>query len=1006
IGNATDFELWRATELGETGSWSLAVGGIVEAIAEGLFRGSLPVAGSHQAFVRVRRVDPPPIGLTPVFNEVMSDNLTAHEIGTRVYLDWLELFNPHDEALTLEGYGLSDDPLQPARWTFPAVTLQPGAFLVVYASDAGAEVPDLAGVLCANFGLRGSGETLVLTEPFGREVDRVILPPLAPDQSLGRIPDGGPRWNLYSKSQITPGLENSTVAESVVVAPPEFSVDGGFHPGPVEVRMSTREPDGVIRFTTNGAPPSTLSPHADAPFAVGRTMVIRAVTYEGEGGRSEETARTYFIGVRHSLPVVSMAMAASNLEFKNGYLLGMGSRVLNSRGEVLQNYPFPGSNARQDREVEAHLEFHEPDGRLGLRQRAGVKVYGGWGSRGYPQKSLALFARKQYGAGRFKHELFPGQAVDEFESLVLRNSGNDNQSTHQIPPRPPITEFGATESYGSYFVNGTFTLLRDSMMQRLLADGTDLDAQAYRPVVVYLNGEYWGIYNLREKLDEHHVVAHHELPRGAIDLIEGYGDARAGDGKAYLAMRDYVATRSMAVEANYQFVADTWLEIDNFIDYNLAVIYFQNFDIGNVKCWRPRTPRGRFHWMVYDQDYGFHLWPEDLYVPAMARDYADYANMFEFATAGTGTSNGWPNAGGRTLLLRRLLANPGFRERFIRRGADLLNTAFRADRVESIIGGMASAIRPEIPAHLQRWSWDELKKRGYGAPYQPEYQPFTAATWEANLQVLTHFARVRAQTVRAHCAGHFGLEGGQGELRIDVEPAGAGEVQLNSLRLAALPWQGTYFVELPNTLVAVAKPGFRFREWSTPSGEVVATPLAWTVENGLTNTLTARFEPMLSDAEPQTRLWITEFNYHSPDDLEADDWVEIHNPGEQPVNLAGWVLRDAQDDAACVLPAVVLAPGGYRVLARRVVKFQWAHPTARDPIATFDFGLGNGGEVIRLFDPAGVEVTRIAYEDDVPWPKAADGGGSTLQLARPELNHSSPQAWVPSAKPGGTPGEP
>jgi hypothetical protein len=102
-----------------------------------------------------------------------------------------------------------------------------------------------------------------------------------------------------------------------------------------------------------------------------------------------------------------------------------------------------------------------------------MKVYGGWGSRGYPQKSLALFARKQYGAGKFEHDVFPGQDVDAFESLVLRNSGNDNQSTHQIPPRPPITEFGPTKSYGSYFVNGTFTLLRDAMMQRLLAGQTD-----------------------------------------------------------------------------------------------------------------------------------------------------------------------------------------------------------------------------------------------------------------------------------------------------------------------------------------------------------------------------------------------------------------------------------------------------------------------------------------------------------------------------------------------------
>ena len=162
---------------------------------------------------------------------------------------------------------------------------------------------------------------------------------------------------------------------------------------------------------------------------------------------------------------------------------------------------------------------------MGFRQRAGMKVFGGWGSRGYPQKSLALFARRSYGDGKFDYRLFPDEGVDAFESFILRNSGNDNQGTHQTPPRPPITAFGPTLSYGSYFVNGTFTLLRDALMQQLLRD-TDLDTQAYRPAVVYLNGEYWGIYNLREKMSEDYVLAHHHRAPGSVDLIEGYHYAR------------------------------------------------------------------------------------------------------------------------------------------------------------------------------------------------------------------------------------------------------------------------------------------------------------------------------------------------------------------------------------------------------------------------------------------------------------------------------------------------
>ncbi len=1005
-GNPSDFEIWTAPALDGAASWGLAGGSVVEAVAEGLYRGSVGVGEARELFLRVRRVGLPPIGLSPVFNEVMSDNVSSHADGNGQFLDWIEFFNPHDESVNLEGFGLSDDSGEPGRWTFPRTILQPGGRVLVYAASGAVASPPPPGELVVPLGIQSSGETLVLTDPFGREVDRVNVPPLDPDQSLGRVPDGGARWHLFGKANVTPGRENGEVTEGVVVAPPEFSVGGGFHDVPVELRLTTREPGGVVRFTTDGSEPTAQSQVVEAPWTVSRTLVVRAVTYDGDGRRSEETARTFFIGVRHELPVVSLAADPALFEFENGYLFGMGSRVLNSRGDVLGTYPFSASNAWQDREAEVHLELFEPDGRTGLRQRAGLKVFGGWGSRGYPQKSVALFARKQYGAGKFEHDIFPGSGVGAFESLVLRNSGNDNQSTHQIPPRSPITQFGPTKSYGSYFVNGTFTLLRDAMMQRLLAGESDLDLQGYRPAVVYLNGEYWGIYNIREKLNEHHVLAHHGLPKGSVDLIEGYGSPNAGDAVIYQAMRNYVNSRSMAVESNFQFVAERYLDVDNFIDYNLAVIYFQNFDIGNVKCWRPRTPRGRFHWIVYDQDYGFNLWPSNIYVAAMARDYADYADMFRFSTAGTGTSTGWPNAGGRTLLLRRMLENPGFRDRFILRCADLLNSAFREDRVEAIVAGMASVIRPEIPAHLQRWSWPELVKRDHGAPYQPEFQPFTAATWETNLLVLSDFARVRAGNVRADCMKFFDLTGGVGEVRVVVEPEGAGSVRFNSLLLATFPWQGTYFTDLTNRARAVALPGFRFRGWDTPSGSVPEPSLAWSANAGTTQTLVARFEPMPAGTEPQARLAITEINYHSPDDLDADDWLELHNPGDAPVDLAGWVIRDRQDDVVCALPSVVLDPGTYRVIARSLVKFQWAHPALREPIATMPFGLGNGGDVIRLFDPWGVEVENIAYGDAAPWPESADGTGSTLQRVRPDAAGGLPESWVGSKERGGTPGGP
>jgi len=120
---------------------------------------------------------------------------------------------------------------------------------------------------------------------------------------------------------------------------------------------------------------------------------------------------------------------------------------------------------------------------------------------------------------------------------------------------------------------------------------------------------------------------HHELDQGGIDLIEGYGAVRAGNSQVYQEMREFIGARNLRSAINYQTVSENYLDIPNFIDYHLAVIYFQNFDIGNIKSWRPRIHRGKFRWMVYDQDYGFNLWPPEVYLPAMARDFADYRKL-------------------------------------------------------------------------------------------------------------------------------------------------------------------------------------------------------------------------------------------------------------------------------------------------------------------------------------------------------------------------------------------
>jgi hypothetical protein len=444
----------------------------------------------------------------------------------------------------------------------------------------------------------------------------------------------------------------------------------------------------------------------------------------------------------------------------------------------------------------------------------GVKIFGGWGSRGYPQKSMAIFARQEYGYGRIRHQLFPDIDVDSFESFVLRNSGNDNQSTWLTHPRTEIKAFSEPQSYGSYFVNCNFTLFRDAMVQSLARE-TGLDTQGYRPTVLYLNGDYWGIYNIREKLTEHYVESHYGVPTDEVDLIEGYGAANSGSASTYNSMRSFISGRDMNDPDHYQEVQERYLDIANFIDYHLTVIWGQNFDIGNIKCWRPqREEGGQFRWLVYDQDYAFNLWKPDVYLPAMKRNFSDYENMFTFHTNASGNGTGWPNAGGRTMLLREMLESDTFRTQFIQRCADLLNHLWSGERVVNRIDAMADVIRPEIARHLTRWSWAAVQERGFGHPHKEEDEPLDLAHWERNVEVMRQFGQGRPAQLRQQLMEHFELEGGLATVGVTIEGAEHGTVRIGTVDVPSASWSGVYFRDVAPTVTAEAAPGRTFVGWS------------------------------------------------------------------------------------------------------------------------------------------------------------------------------------------------
>lgn len=602
-------------------------------------------------------------------------------------------------------------------------------------------------LLHSNFKISSNGETLYLFNSAGQQVDSLTVGGNA-GISVGRSEQNAA---VVYYSTPTPGSGNTTTEYlGVTTSTVEFSHTGGVL-SPASVSLFGATEGEIIRFTLDATVPNKDSEIFSKPIDLSGNTVVRASVFQDHYIPSPPQSFTYLNQDKHDIAVVTLATNPLNL-----FDMDYGIYAYGSNYERQQ--PYFGANFWQDWERPVHFAFYEADGTLGTELNAGVKIFGGW-SRANPQRSLAIFARAQYGEGKIDYPLFPQLDYARFESIVLRNSGNDFLSTS----------------------------LRDAALTSLM-DGSGLETQAFRPVATYLNGEYWGMYNLREKVNEHFLASKYAIDADDIDLLEGNANVIEGSNEAYLALLDFLTSHSLSDDANFQVVAEQ-VDIDNFIIYQVAQIYFNNTDWpgNNIKYWK--SPDTKWRWILYDTDFSFGLW-EPL-------DYLNDTLSHALATAGPEE----PNPPWSTLLLRKLLENTEFKRRFINRFADELNTRFQADQVSAHIDSLAMMIATEMPRHFARW--------------EPEVNTSPRAipkNWAGEVTKMKDFAELRAAAVQGHILNQFNLASYH-RLTIELDDPNRGYVQLNNLTLTQPTWQGEYFAEIPVTLTAIAAPGFMFSHW-------------------------------------------------------------------------------------------------------------------------------------------------------------------------------------------------
>jgi hypothetical protein len=607
--------------------------------------------------------------------------------------------------------------------------------------------------LHTNFKLSRSGEHLGLYAPNKAVTDSLSFSKQERDISFGRQPDGSEKWCFFSKP--TPKASNTTPCANGVAPPPEFAVNNGFYKGSVRVTLKTSERVNV-HYTLDGATPTETSPKYTEPFNINKTQVVRARSFGDALIPSEVVTQIYFIDENVHLPILSIVTDPVNLwDPEIGiYTVGPNPRR--------PNYMQHG----REWERPVSVEFFEENDSRAFTIEAGIRIFGGT-TRHQAKKSFILHFRELYGSEYLSDRLFPEKNIDRFKNVVVRNGGNDGEEDRA-------------------------TLMRDPLMHALWAEEGGL-VSAKRSVFVYLNGEPWGIYNLREHIDKEYLSSNFGVED--VDLIKERRTVEAGDPLHWDATYYFFENHDLSLSENYAR-AQTLIDVKNFTDFEIFQIYGGNIDLAdtNLVRYRPRSPAGKWQWIMWDTDLSFALEP---YNPVSH-------NTLAWETRdGPRPDLGPPWDDGRdtwsTLMLRKLLENDEYQMYFINRFADVLNTTLRSETVITKIDELSRLIEPDIPLDVARW----------GATWDGSYEK-----WLANVEGLRDFARRRPHFVRHHIIEKFKLIG-IAFLTIE-SPNGAGSVRINTVSPNRYPWHVQYFQGVPVTLEAIPAAGYKFSGWSDP----------------------------------------------------------------------------------------------------------------------------------------------------------------------------------------------
>lgn len=637
-------------------------------------------------------------------SEMLGNNQSTAKAADGEYYDWIELYNQSGQAVDLSGYGLSDNPGNPAKWVFPeGITLESGEYLVVYASGLNQAEGQKKNDLHLNFNLSAQGDRVFLFDPAGNLVDKLSAGAFLGDVSYGR--NGSDERFYYT--QPTPGGENGQ-GQAGITSQPVFETLPGIFDGPVAVSLRAGEGE-TIHYTTDCTTPTADSPAYTGPIQVSENTVIRAVALRDGYLTGYSNTGTFLFttdGVDHSLPVATLVTDPDNLWDSKTGIYATGDQFdpdAASYTDVLSSATYYQSKFDTEEEVDeiwtkpAAFSLME-EGQQVFSQNVDIRIAGSYG-RGRAQKGFNIIARGKYGNSRMEYPFFNNRDFTEYKSLTLR-AGAQDQNRSKI---------------------------RDELATGLL-EGTDINVlyQAYRPVVLYLNGEYWGVYFLKEKRNRF-FVAQHEGVADVDNMLIGKASTLVsyGTNEEWVALMNYVKSHDLSDPTAYAYVCER-VDVNSFMDYMIAEIYNGNTDTPNIQYYK--LPDGKWKWIFYDFCWGFGSPTHE-------------SLSFRRGAKPAGSD-----------LFNALLKNSEWKDAFIRRFAQLLNTAFAPERVLGLIEELYGYVEPEIAREREKFNQSTFMGEQQPAENLGSYDSF-----QREIESLKTFAKERPAALRSQIQKEFGL---------------------------------------------------------------------------------------------------------------------------------------------------------------------------------------------------------------------------------------------------------